>query len=280
MLGAILGGLGIAADLIGGKAANDASAREARANRQWQERLSNTAVQRRVEDLKKANLNPMLAFMGGGAGAVQASSPTGGMAHFENIGKGPGQALTSAATAMQLQKAQLPVLASQAELNTATARKNNADAAVIEGTGSARATAETDKMRTEIQQIGQNMTEGLERITKLRTENAQLEAQLGLERELKGASIRAINAGIPLKDLISQLATMGVDMLNTVQDKRAQNVGAALIKDTVNMLEDKYKNSAGAMFKGMERNRNEFFDQAKNSWESFKWAAKGNTLKR
>lgn len=55
---------------------------QANKNRDWQERMSGSAHQREVEDLKKAGLNPMLSIRHGGAStpsgnAAQASMPEG-----------------------------------------------------------------------------------------------------------------------------------------------------------------------------------------------------------
>lgn len=49
---------------------------EALANRDWQEHMSNTAYQRAVEDMKKAGLNPILAFANGGASTPGGSAGT------------------------------------------------------------------------------------------------------------------------------------------------------------------------------------------------------------
>nr|DAU33475.1 MAG TPA: minor capsid protein [Microviridae sp.] len=49
---------------------------EALANREWQERMSSTAYQRAVEDMKKAGLNPILAFSNGGASTPGGSAGT------------------------------------------------------------------------------------------------------------------------------------------------------------------------------------------------------------
>lgn len=49
---------------------------EALANREWQEHMSSTAYQRAVEDMRKAGLNPILAFSNGGASTPGGSAGT------------------------------------------------------------------------------------------------------------------------------------------------------------------------------------------------------------
>lgn len=56
------------------QAANQSSAEQAARQMEFQERMRNTQYQTAVEDMKKAGLNPMLAYSQGGAG-----TPTGAM---------------------------------------------------------------------------------------------------------------------------------------------------------------------------------------------------------
>jgi hypothetical protein len=57
--------------------AMDFSASEAQKNRDWQEFMSNTAYQRAMTDLRKAGLNPILAYTQGSASTPAGSTGSG-----------------------------------------------------------------------------------------------------------------------------------------------------------------------------------------------------------
>lgn len=64
-------------NLSSAQKAMDFSASEAQKTRDWQEYMSNTSYQRAMTDLRKAGLNPVLAYTQGGASTPAGSTGTG-----------------------------------------------------------------------------------------------------------------------------------------------------------------------------------------------------------
>ncbi len=77
----------------GQRDANAQNAAEAQRNRDFQREMSNTAVQRRMADLKKSGINPILA------GKFDASSPAGNMATMGNAGAAGAEGASKGANA-------------------------------------------------------------------------------------------------------------------------------------------------------------------------------------
>lgn len=108
ILGAIGAGISGLFGYKGAKQQNISSAAQAQKQMDFQERMSNTAIQRRMADLRKAGLNPILA------GKHEATTPGGAMAPMVNK---YAVALQNASSAANIQNLQANTAKTLAEIS-------------------------------------------------------------------------------------------------------------------------------------------------------------------
>lgn len=224
-VGSVVGSVG--SSVIGGlfgksgqEDANIASAEQAEINRQFQERMSNTAYQRAVKDMKKAGLNPMLAYSQGGA-----STPAGGQATYYNENADLARGFQSVGTQAQAMatvgnlRAQTEKAQAEADLASAQAQEARARTPTYESNIMV-AKATVEKLKAEVPKIqadtdlsSQQMFKVMAEIPNIIKGGDLIDAQVKHNLASAGLSEAQIKEVVPrIRHIMAQTANASADL--------------------------------------------------------------------
>lgn len=196
IIGAVgaLGAGGLASS--GAHDANRTSLAIWREQRDFMDKMSRTEIQRRVQDMSAAGINPMLSVMGMGS----ASSPNVPPPSIQNEGAGAAAGVERAA--------QIASNAAQIRLADAQARKTGAEAAILESEvpfSAANAQSRTNILKRELEMIGARLDEQIEKTGIAMTENALKSQTSTFRYEIEKYAAQAAKLEIPEKEAIAAL---------------------------------------------------------------------------
>lgn len=247
--GALIGGV---SSLVGGAQANSARRSEAtragqfnqasaREQMDFQERMSNTAHVRQMDDLKKAGLNPLLSAKYGGASSPGGSSATRPLADQKDFIS----PAISSALAIQQNKANIDLTRAQTE--------NTRQKTVTEEINQGNQMTENTKLQSQIKNLGQEfknlsqternlqkdeLLKGLEEKIKT-TEDKKVKEELSQLR-MKAAELRATEEFWTIVEEYGKALAIGLPaatflatILNQIGRKKVSKRDSSTKKETI-----------------------------------------------
>lgn len=209
-------------EFFGAQERNKEAKEQAWLQMQFQEYMSNTSYQRAVKDLEKAGLNPMLAYMRGGA-----TTPAGAQAPIESETKGAASSALAAYQAQNLKvqndllRAQIHKTSAETAESVSRTNVNEVDARLREQ-NIAHSVASADELRSRVGVQSQQVSLMMAQADRIFEQNALTREETKLARE------RILNAVEERKLTIEKTGNTRVDtVLKQLEVPLARNLARA-----------------------------------------------------